>query len=210
MLLVEVERAIKEELFFLTNLYFVRHAHSIYTPDELERPLSKIGFEDAQRVTELLKMEKIDVVISSPYKRAIQTVQDIAESRDKNIQIVDCFKERKLSTEPTEDFHLAIRKVWEDEQFAWKGGESNLVAQQRGIEAMLQVLETYRNQNIVIGTHGNIMVLMMNYFDKQYDFSFWSNLDMPDIYRLTFDGTELKEVKRVWGRGQGRGPILIA
>ena len=89
MLFVEVEGAIKEELFFVTNLYFVRHAHSIYTPEELERPLSKKGFEDAQRVTELLKTEKIDVVISSPYKRAIQTVQGIAESRDKNIQIVD-------------------------------------------------------------------------------------------------------------------------
>ena len=201
MLFVEVEGAIKEELFLVTNLYFVRHAHSIYTPDELERPLSERGFEDAQRVTELLKPEKIDVVISSPYKRAIQTVQGIAESKGKNIQIVDGFKERKLSTEPVEDFHLAIRKVWEDEHFAWDGGESNLIAKQRGIEAMYQVLETYNNQNIVIGSHGNIMVLMMNYFDKQYDFSLWSSLDMPDIYRLTFDGTKLKEVKRLWRRG---------
>ena len=140
-------------------------------------------------------------MISSPYKRAIQTVQGIAESRDKNIQIVDGFKERKLSTEPIDDFHLAIHKVWEDEQFAWEGGESNLVAQQRGLEAMYHVLETYHNQNIVIGTHGNIMVLIMNYFDQQYDFSFWSSLDMPDIYCLRFDGRELKEVKRVWNKG---------
>ena len=47
--LLFVERVEIEELFLVTNVYFVRHAHSIYTPEELERPLSKRGFEDAQR-----------------------------------------------------------------------------------------------------------------------------------------------------------------
>ncbi len=179
----------------------MRHAHSVYTPDERERPLSERGFEDAQRVTELLKDENIDVVISSPYKRAIQTVQGISEYIDKNIEIVEGFKERTLTTEPADDFNFAIRKVWEDEHFAWEGGESNLIAQERGVNAIYEVLKTYKKQNVVIGTHGNIMVLMMNFFDKQYDFTFWSNLDMPDIYRLKFDGTELKDVKRLWTRG---------
>jgi len=185
----------------MTNVYFVRHAHSIYTPDELARPLSDRGIKDAQRVTELLKPESIDVVLSSPYKRAVQTVQGIATYIGTNVVAVEGFRERMLSREPVEDFDFAIQKVWEDERFSWEGGESNRVAQKRGIEALYQVLETYNNQNIVIGTHGNIMVLMMNYFDKQYDFSFWNSLDMPDIYCLTFDGTKLIAVKRLWKRG---------
>lgn len=28
----------------MTTLYFVRHAHSTYTPDEVERPLSEKGY----------------------------------------------------------------------------------------------------------------------------------------------------------------------
>jgi 2,3-bisphosphoglycerate-dependent phosphoglycerate mutase len=44
------------------------------------------------------------------------------------------------------------------------------------------------------------MVLIMNFFDRQYDFSFWKNLDMPDIYKLTFDGKELRNVERIWRR----------
>ena len=52
-------------------------------------------------------------------------------------------------------------------------------------------------KNIVIGTHGNIMVLIMNHFDAQYDYSFWKELKMPDVYRMTFDGLKLKEVKRI-------------
>ena len=65
------------------------------------------------------------------------------------------------------------------------------------MDATLQVLQTYKGQNIVIGTHGNIMVLIMNHFDAQYDYSFWKELAMPDVYRMTFDGLKLKEVKRI-------------
>lgn len=183
----------------MTNLYFVRHAHSTYTPDELGRPLSDKGFFDATKVTELLKNEEIDIVVSSPFKRAIQTVEGIAEYIGKEIEVIEGFKERVLTTVPAEDFNLAITKVWEDFNFSWEGGESNHVAKNRGVKSTHQLLEKYKGKNIVIGTHGNIMVLIMNFFDHQkYNFSFWQHLDMPDIYKLTFIEQELISVKRVW------------
>ena len=182
----------------LTILYFVRHAHSTYTPDELNRPLSERGFADASNITKILKTEEIDVVVSSPYKRAVQTVQGIADKIEVEVEIIDGFKERILTTAPAEDFTHAITKVWEDFNFSWEGGESNIVAQKRGVETTLSLIDKYQNKNVVIGTHGNIMVLIMNYFDKQYDFTFWQNLDMPDIYKLTFDEKYLKKVERLW------------
>ena len=184
----------------MTTLYFVRHAHSTYTPEELTRPISARGFADAAAVTEALLPEGIDVVVSSPYKRAIQTVEGIAERLHLEVELIDGFKERTLTKEPAEDFTLAITKVWEDDDFAWEGGESNRTAQKRGVEATEYLLETYKDKKVVIGTHGNIMVLIMNFFDNQYDFSFWQTLDMPDIYKLTFEGKELKDVKRLWMR----------
>ena len=57
----------------MTTIYFVHHAHSTYTKRR-ERPLSEKGHCDAENVTHLLKDKHIDVVISSPYKRAIQTL----------------------------------------------------------------------------------------------------------------------------------------
>jgi len=184
----------------LTNIYFVRHAHSIYTPDELGRPLSAEGLADAEYICKIFAKENIDVVKSSPYKRAIQTVEGIAIHRGKEIIIEEGFKERTLSAGSVADFFSAIAKVWEDPTFSWEGGESNFTAQKRGIAALFKVLETYEGKNIAIGTHGNIMVLIMNFFDKKYDFSFWKSLDMPDIYKCTFAKKELKEVKRVWER----------
>lgn len=182
----------------MTNLYFVRHAHSTYTPNELERPLSEKGLHDASIVTEILKSEKIDIVISSPYRRAIQTVQGIANFIDKEIEIANDFRERKLSSEPIEDFPAAITKVWEDPQFAWDGGESNNIAQKRGVDITYHILEKYKGKNIAVGTHGNIMVLIMNYFHKKYDFTFWQDLHMPDIYKLTFDKKKLNKVEGLW------------
>ncbi|MFF3022364.1 histidine phosphatase family protein [Gottfriedia sp. NPDC057948] len=182
----------------ITNLYIVRHAHSIYTPNELGRPLSKRGFTDAIIVTKLLLKEKIDFVISSPYKRAIQTVEEIAKLLNLEIIIEENFKERLLSLEPVEDFEKVIREVWMDFNQSLNSGESNYTAQKRGIEVITKLLKIYSGKNIVIGTHGNLMVLIMNYFDQKYDFNFWNELAMPDIYKLTFEGESLVEVKRIW------------
>ncbi|MGY0694224.1 histidine phosphatase family protein [Virgibacillus sp. FSP13] len=182
-----------------TNLYLVRHAHSTYTPDELGRPLSDRGFADALTVTKLLKAEKVDNVYSSPYKRAIQTVEGIAKYIGKEIKIENNFRERMLSEKPVVDFMAAITRVWEDFDYYWKGGESNRVAQNRGVQAAIKILDQRVGENIVIGTHGNLMVLIINYFDNKYGFDFWKGLGMPDIYRLSFDGKRLVGVKRIWG-----------
>lgn len=124
----------------------------------------------------------------------------IAEYFNKEIEHVEDFKERILTTVPAEDFNHAISKVWEDEHFHWEGGESNIIAQKRGVKATFGLIEKYPDQNIGIGTHGNIMALIMNYFDKKYDFTFWRNLDMPDTYKLAFEGKELIKVERLWKR----------
>ncbi|MCR2821136.1 histidine phosphatase family protein [Lederbergia panacisoli] len=181
-----------------TNLYFVRHAHSTYTSDERGRPLSVRGLKDAQLVTDLLKLEKIERVISSPYKRAIQTVEGISKWIDKEIRIEEGFKERKLAGVPVEDFNEAIVKVWENPEFSWEGGESNISSQQRGVEITRKILHDFEGNNVAIGTHGNIMVLIMNYFDPKFNFTFWEKLAMPDIYKLTFEKTQLVDVKQIW------------
>ncbi|WP_339149256.1 MULTISPECIES: histidine phosphatase family protein [unclassified Sutcliffiella] len=184
----------------LTNLYFVRHAHSRYTPDEWERPLSEKGYKDAERILGLIRPDNVDVVVSSPYKRAVQTVEGVARHYNLEIEIFEDLKERTLTGKPAEDFIAAITKVWEEPNFAWEGGESNKDAQTRGVGLIHHLLDKYEGKNVAIGTHGNIMVLIMNHFDKQYDFSFWNGLDMPDIYKLTFDGEVLVGVSRLWER----------
>ena len=65
----------------MTTLYFVRHAHSTYSPDERKRSLSDAGQADAIRLLETFKGIPIDRFYSSPYQRAIETIAPLAEAR---------------------------------------------------------------------------------------------------------------------------------
>jgi 2,3-bisphosphoglycerate-dependent phosphoglycerate mutase len=182
----------------VTNIYFVRHAHSIYTPEELNRPLSERGLKDAEQVTKLLAGENITDVVASPYKRAIQTVEGIANLLGLDIAVDDGFRERKLADSAIDNFDKVVLKYWQDFNFSVSGGETGCFAQDRGIKALMNILNKHRGGNIVIGTHGNIMVLIMKYYDKKYGYDFWNSLSMPDIYKLSFEEGRLLEVKRIW------------
>lgn len=181
-----------------TNVYFVRHAASTYTPEEITRPLSEKGIKDAERVTRLLSKEVITHVISSPYKRALQTIKGTADHFGFNIIIEEGFRERKLADSPVNNFEEAILKVWESFEFSFPGGETGHAAQYRGVQALKEALKKYSGGNIVIGTHGNIMALIMNFYDKRYNYEFWKSLNMPDIYKLSFHNEKLEEVKQIW------------
>ncbi|QKX50507.1 histidine phosphatase family protein [Planococcus glaciei] len=180
-----------------THLYLVRHAHSDYTPDEKLRPLSPKGEKDARKVAEVLNKEGMDRVISSPYKRAIQTVEGISRAINPEINLLEGFRERLLSAGPVADFQAAVAKVWEEEHFAFEGGESNQQARARGAKEIKKVLEQYAGERIAIGTHGNILALILSHFDSRYGIEFWRQLEMPDIYCLSFEGLELKKVRRI-------------
>ncbi|WP_248926266.1 histidine phosphatase family protein [Paenibacillus hamazuiensis] len=184
-----------------TTIYFIRHAESPYTPgNERERGLSDKGREDAQRVSAVLAEEQIELFVSSPYERAIRTIAPLAAAQGKDIAIEEDLRERKMAGA---DFIIGDRFIqskqllYEDFNYSFLGGESSREAQHRAIDVILRLLDEHKGKKIAIGTHGDIMTLMMNYFDPAYNFEFWKQLTMPDIYRLLFKGTKLVEVDRM-------------
>ncbi|MGV3489072.1 MAG: histidine phosphatase family protein [Tuberibacillus sp.] len=183
----------------MNKIYLVRHAESTYSPDEYGRGLTEKGKRDAERVTDALRPFDIDLVISSPYKRAMDTVNGIAEAKNLQVLLDESFRERGLAGEAVEDFHTAIKAVWDDPLFSHPGGESNREAAERGIRALNEVLVTYHDKrNIVIGTHGNLMTLIMQHYDARYDYLFWKNeLKMPDVYGLTFEKQKCLDIFHV-------------
>ena len=183
-----------------TEIYLVRHAHSTYSPDEYGRGLSSNGQHDQKLVTDQMTEKHVDVILSSPYKRAIQTVEGIALQHNKDIQLIEAFKERTLAGKSVENFQEAIETVWLNESYAHPGGESNEEARNRGIDALKDVLKTYKGKSIVIGTHGNLLALIMSHFNQKYDVTFWRSLDMPDVYCLTFEEETLVNIERIWER----------
>ncbi len=185
-----------------TFIYFVRHAESAYIEGaERSRGLTEQGKQDAKKIKDILLEEQIQILISSPYRRAVETIQELANALRKNIIIEEDLRERQLSgTFIAQDhFMAAKKKVFDEPDFSFPGGESGKDAQMRAIRVISRLLEQYNGKKIAIGTHGDIMTLMMNYYDKTYGFDFWMNTTMPDIYKLQFNSNNrLEEVTRLW------------
>lgn len=172
----------------MTEIYLVRHAHSVYTPEELRRPLSEKGYNQAKKLLDLFKDIKIEVMMSSPYLRALETIEPLRFKYGLEFIIEDAFKERKVAKTPLDDFEAGMKKLWLQPSFHFEGGLSNVQAQNSGVKALSTVLSNFVDKSIVIGTHGNIMALMMQHYDNEYDYEFWKRLSMPAVYKLSFEG----------------------
>jgi 2,3-bisphosphoglycerate-dependent phosphoglycerate mutase len=188
----------------MTTIYLVRHAHSTYSVDELGRGLSSEGPSTVSQITKHLINKNIDFIYSSPYARAIDTIKDLAHSIQRDIYIEDDFKERTVAKESVPNFEESLHTLWSNPTFSFEGGESNVEAQTRVIRKVEELLLRHEGKNIVISTHGNLLALLLNYYDKQHEYLFWKNMSMPDIYKLSYNGSNLHKVEHIW-----KEPFLI-
>ncbi|BBH24390.1 phosphoglycerate mutase [Paenibacillus baekrokdamisoli] len=186
-----------------TIIYMVRHAESPFEfGQERTRGLSEEGIAAAKRVARLFTDIDVHYMASSPYTRAKQTIQYIAEHKCLPIVEYEELVERPIKgldyKAPWDELYEAIRKSFVDKDFALEGGETTRSVQQRSIPIIERILEEQRGNNIVIGTHGNIMTIIMNHYDDKYGFEFWNSTSKPDIYRMTFNQNQLECVERIW------------
>lgn len=175
----------------MTTVYFVRHAEPNYdNHDDISRELSNKGLRDRKLVTEFLLDKQIDVVLSSPYKRAIDTIADFAELTDLEIQIIEDFRERKVDSEWIDDFNAFCEKQWENFDYKLSDGETLKEVQSRNISALDTVLKTYNEKNIVVGSHGTALSTIINYYDKTFGYSDFEKIRnlMPWVVKFVFKG----------------------
>jgi 2,3-bisphosphoglycerate-dependent phosphoglycerate mutase len=186
-----------------TFVYMVRHGDSPKEGNERTRGLTEKGCIDTQRVTDTLKNEKINAVVSSPYIRSILTVEKLAQHIGQEVLVFEDLKERLFSSEdnrvPDKELAAILEKSFSDSNFSLEGGESNADCQNRAIKVLKELLDTFRDKKVVIGTHGAVMTLMLGYYDSIYDLNFLHSTSKPDIYRLEYNHQQLVNVKRLWG-----------
>ena len=186
-----------------TYIYMVRHGESPKTEgNERMRGLTEKGKFDANRVTELLKDEGINTFISSPYSRAMLTIEELAHFYEKEILIDENLRECMFTSEDTimsdKEVYPLVKKMFSSPNFSIRGGESKEECQNRAVTVLKEILKDYKRHKIVIGTHGLVRTLMMEYFDRQYGYEFLMETSKPDVYRMKFNGEQLIDIKRLW------------
>ena len=177
----------------MTTVYFIRHAQSDNSVrDGRVRPLTERGLVDRKLVTKYLHDKNIDVVVSSPFKRAVDTVADFAEAHGFSIETIEDFRERKSDSDWVRetDFYPFMERQWADFSYSLSDGECLAVVQERNIAALNEVLYKHQDKNIVIGTHGTALSTIINYYDHSYSFAdFLAMVDiMPWIVKMEFIG----------------------
>ena len=173
----------------MTTIIFVRHAHSnLQNHDERLRELSPRGMEDRKRVTEYLSGKNIDAVLSSPYRRAVDTVADFARRYGFEIELMDGFREREVPGW-LEDYAAFVQRQWEDFDYKHPGCESLREARNRCVTALETVLRRYAGKTVVIGSHGTAISAVINFFDRSFGWSEFEKIEgvMPWIVEFDFD-----------------------
>lgn len=182
----------------MTTVYFVRHAQPNYdNHNDFSRELSAKGLKDRLLVTEFLMDKGINTVLSSPFKRAVDTVRDFAEKVGLPIETINDFRERQIDSCWIEDFDAFSRMQWADFTYKRSDGESLAEVQRRNIRALERVLEQYADQNIVIGSHGTALSTIINHYDPSFGHTEFERIKglMPWIVQFDFDEMTLIAIK---------------
>jgi len=112
------------------------------------------------------------------------------------IEIDGKLTERVLSTKVISDWKDKLRTTFEDVELKFEGGESSQEAKERIVDVVEKVFEDV-SENTIIVTHGNLMSLLLNNYNKSFGFDDWQDLTNPDIYVLQKIGTQVT-YKRLW------------
>lgn len=177
------------------SIYIVRHCQAQGQPAESQ--LTKDGFQQAAELATFFSYRQIDRIISSPYLRAIQTVEPMSKETNIHIEIDDRLTERMLSSRDLPDWMDKLKATYDDLKLKYEGGESSKEAMDRIVSV---VEETFGSdeENTVIVTHGNIMSLLLKNYQDSFGFEDWKNLRNPDVFLLKRNGkTDTVTVERI-------------
>ena len=179
---------------YVKCIYLVRHCEA--TGQGSECTLTNQGIIQARELTDFFRMIPIDRIISSPYKRAIESCKGIAKEKSIHIES-DCrLIERILCKQEIPEWREKLYQSFCDRDVKLVGGESSNEAALRGCAVIEEVLRGEFNDTLIV-THGNLFTLLLNHFDKSYGYETWMQLTNPDVYHLTFNNNELY-IRRIW------------
>jgi len=186
----------------MTTVYFTRHAEADYSVrDGRIRPLTEKGLYDRHLVSEFLQDKRIDAVLSSPFKRAVDTVAPFAQQNGFEIEFVEDFRERKSDSgwQRGDDFAALLARQWADFSYTISDGECLAEVQARNIAALHRVLARHKNKSIVIGTHGTALSTIINYYDKTYGFEDFMAMVyiLPWVVKMVFDESACTGIQKI-------------
>ena len=181
----------------MTEIWFVRHAEPNHdNHDDRTRELTEKGQCDAARVTDFLLDKGITAVWSSPYRRAVDTVQSFADRMGLPVHTDEDLRERRVDSVWIEDFNSFCRQQWADFDYRLTDGETLRTVEERNLRALRRILSAHPEEAVAVGSHGTALSTLLHHFDPAFGYEQFEEIRrlMPWIVRFSFDGTVCRTI----------------
>lgn len=165
------------------SVYLIRHCQA--AGQEADAPLTELGDEQAIKVAERLSPLPIGGIVSSPFRRAVKSIEPLSVRLGLGIETDERMAERVLSSRPFGDWKERLALTFEDLDLTFEGGESSRAAMDRGVSALHNAVVRVEAP-VVLVTHGNLMALILKHFNPKVGFKEWEMLRNPHAYRIEF------------------------
>ncbi|KOP80970.1 phosphoglycerate mutase [Lysinibacillus sp. FJAT-14745] len=176
------------------HIYVIRHCEA--QGQSSDASLTEHGFQQAEVLADFFTDKKIERIIASPFLRAIQTIEPLSTRENINIEIDERLSERILSTRDLPDWYEKLQATFTDMDLKFDGGESSNEAMKRIVHVVEETLQSDAEHSIIV-SHGNIITLLLKYYNNDVDIQVWGNLSNPDIFQLSTKHNEIT-LERVW------------
>src|SRR5699024_2431635 len=100
------------------------------------------------------------------------------------------------STKTLSDWLEKLKATFEDLNLKFDDGESSLEATERIVEVVMGIFNGH-SENTIIVTHGNLISLLLHYYDRNFGFEEWRSMSNPDVFLLKKDNNKVN-YKRLW------------
>jgi 2,3-bisphosphoglycerate-dependent phosphoglycerate mutase len=176
------------------TVYFVRHCQA--AGQEPDAPLTPAGAAQAAILADFLAPFPIDRILSSPFRRARDSIAPFAARRCLPVETDERLIERVLTTASLPDWRAHLRASFGDLDYCLPGGESSRTAFARAT-AVLDDLRHHPATTTVVVTHGNLLALLLRHCDDRVGYAAWEALTNPDIYVAALV-EPIKPARRIW------------
>ena len=186
----------------MSRVILVRHGRTAWHAEgryagTADVPLDDFGLEQAARVADQLKEEKIDVIFSSPLSRCLELARKVADVHDLEVVVDERLSELDLGRWDGETYASIfekdgeILKEWikDPSSVTVPGGESLAAAQERAMAWLDDASGECPDGNILASSHGGpIRAIMAGVVGLPLSKIFRLTVDLASISVLNYKG----------------------
>ena len=182
------------------KVYFVRHGSTDSLEKKISQPddesLNERGLAQAKELGKRFANTKIDLVISSPHLRAVQTAKEISKDVQTNPLFAEVKKPKEVvgQSKESEEIKAILKKIGEmylvDPSWHYSDEENFEDLKSRGLKA-LEYLQNLTLENVVVVSHGNFIALLagLMLFGENYPIDI--SLRLKNFMRLGATGISI-------------------